>query len=307
MIFGFSERKASDAARWSPEALKALGRLDFIAREILDGVEHGLHHSLRRGFSSEFFDYKSYGFGDDAAKIDWRLYAKTGKFFVKRFEAETSLDCMILADLSPSMLWRWRDSLSKREWAAMLAASLALLFVMQRDHVGLHSFGSASQVHLPPKSSTPHLESIFAALDSGACAPGGPGLLETASSLGSIKLHKGLVILLSDLEIPETELRESLRLLKAKGDEMIVFHILDKAEVELPFSSATHLCDSETGELLHCDLPALKASHAKAVSAFRDFARRECMSLDSVYVPLDTSSSCVEAILSMCRERKARI
>ncbi len=295
---------SSSPPRWSPDALRALGRLDFIARETLAGVAHGLHRSVRRGFSSEFFDYKAYDQGDNAAKIDWRLYAKTGKFYVKRFEAETSLDCMMLADASPSMNWRWRDAISKREYSAMLAASLALLFTNQRDHVGLHSFGSLPLRHLPPKSSSEHLEAIFAALDAGPFDPGGLGLLETALGLGSIKLHRGIVALFSDLEMPQEEVLESLRLLRARGDELVVFHILDKAELSLPFESATHLRDSETGELIPCSLADMKAAHGKAVASFRGFVKAECQALDSVYVPLDTSVSCVEAILLMLRERE---
>ena len=111
-------QKNSFRDKWSPEALAAIGRLDFIAREILDGVQQGLHRSIRRGFSSEFFDYKNYQPGDDASRIDWHLYAKTGKYYIKRFEAETSLECMILADFSPSMRWRWKDTVSKSDYAA---------------------------------------------------------------------------------------------------------------------------------------------------------------------------------------------
>lgn len=297
----------STEIRWSPEALKALGRLDLIAKEVLDGIRLGLHRSMRRGFSAEFFDYRAYEPSDDAAKIDWRLYARTGKFYLKRFEAETSLECMILLDVSNSMRWRWENTVSKQEYAAILAASLGLLLTGQRDLVGLHTFGMKPNRHLPAKSGRAHIETFFGIL----AAPGEPEesaqeLLELARSSDAIRTHRGLMILISDLEIPEETLRESLPLLRAGGDELIVFHLLDRAEIELPFSNATHLRDSETGALIRFD-PAFRRHQRELADAFRKKAETICMEYGALAIPVDTALSPVEAILEMSRRRKGML
>ena len=294
----------STEIRWSPEALKALGRLDLIAKEVLDGIRQGLHRSMYRGFSAEFFDYRAYEQSDDAAKIDWRLYARTGKFFIKRFEAETSLECMILPDLSASMRWRWENTICKQEYAAILAASLGLLLISQRDLVGLHTFGMKPNRHLPAKSSRAHIEAFFGVLAAqGAPEESARELLELARSTNAVLNHKGLLILISDLEIPEDDLRESLSLLRARGDELIVFHLLDRAEIELPFSSATHLRDSETGALIRFD-PGFRKQQRKIAEAFRKKAESICMEYGALAIPVDTALSPVEAILEMSRRRK---
>lgn len=298
--------------RWSPDALSAIGRLDFIAREVLDGVQQGLHRSVRRGFSSEFFDYKNYQEGDDAAKIDWRLFAKTGKFYVKRFEAETSLECMILTDLSPSMRWKWEQTVSKLEYTAMLAASLALLFCAQRDLVGLHSFGALPQKHLPPKGSSKQAEQFISllgqpirqdpAVKSGSAD--GPSLLETARAMHSILPHRGLIILFSDFEFQEKEIRESISLLRAKGDELVLFHLLDIAEINLPFQDATHIQDSETHELIPISPRDLRDLHVRRIQEFRALVKQAAEAVGAVYVPIDTSLSPVDSILRMNSIRK---
>lgn len=290
--------------RWSPEALKALGRLDLIAKEVIDGIRQGLHRSIRRGFSAEFFDYRAYEQSDDAAKIDWRLYARTGKFFVKRFEAETSLECTILLDVSNSMRWRWENTLSKQEYAAILAASLGLLLAGQRDLVGLHTFGMKPNRHLPAKSTRRHIEEFFSVL----AAPGEPAesageLLELARSTDAVRSHKGMQVLISDLEIPEEDLRKSISLLRACGSELIVFQLLDRAEIDLPFSGATHLRDSETGALIRFD-PAFRQRGKEIVKAFRRKAEAVCTEYGALAIPIDTALSPVEAILEMSRRRK---
>lgn len=290
--------------RWNPEALKALGRLDLIAHEVLDGIRQGLHRSIRRGFSAEFFDYRNYEPSDDAAKIDWRLYARTGKFFIKRFEAETSLECTILLDVSNSMRWRWEKTVSKQEYGAILAASLGLLLVSQRDLVGLHTFGMTPNRHLSAKSSRTHIEEFFGMLASqGAPAESASELLETARAVDTLRTHKGLLILISDLEIPEMDLRRSISLLRARGDELIVFHLLDKAEIELPFHDATHLEDSETGEIIRFG-DAYRKRRKEIAGAFQEKVNTICTENGALSIAIDTSWSPVEAILKMNDRRK---
>ncbi len=317
--------------KWSPEALAAIGRLDFIAREILDGVQQGLHRSIRRGFSSEFFDYKNYQPGDDASRIDWRLYARTGKFFIKRFEAETSLECMILADFSPSMRWRWKDTISKSDYAACLLAALALLFTRQRDLVGLHSFGAYPERHIPPRASSKQAELLIsmmlpsgsplraASKGEGATHAGeverrssgrgkkkesAPSLLQTARGISSILQHRGLILLASDFEMPEEEIRESFSLLKGKGNELVVFHLLDIAEITLPFEEATHFRDSETGQRMPVRIKTLRETMKRRIESFRAAVKSAAKAVDADYIPADTAMSPVDVILRMNQSRK---
>lgn len=294
----------SEFDKWSPEMLSSLGRLDFIAREVLDGVRQGIHRSVRRGFSSEFFDYKSYQSGDDARQIDWRLYSKTRKFFVKRFEAETSLECMMLIDMSNSMEWRWENAINKREYATVLTASLGTLFIEQRDLVGLFTFGERGTRFLPPKSSLKQLNSLFAVLGESGTNDDPRTLVEAVHELRGIQRHRGLAVLVSDLEVPQEEVIESLRILRARNDEVVVFHLLDRAEVDLPFQNATHFEDSETGHVYPVDFASLKRSHDQRIHEFRKFFERECRESRVTYVPLDTSVSYVEAILRMDQVRR---
>ncbi len=321
-------QKNSFRDKWSPEALAAIGRLDFIAREILDGVQQGLHRSIRRGFSSEFFDYKNYQPGDDASRIDWRLYAKTGKYYIKRFEAETSLECMILADFSPSMRWRWKDTVSKSDYAACLLAALALLFTRQRDLVGLHSFGTHPERHIPPRASSKQAELLISMmLPSGsplraaaargganAAAAGGeghrsekgkvPSLLQTARGISSILQHRGLILLASDFEMPEEEIQESFSLLKGKGNELVVFHLLDIAEITLPFEEATHFRDSETGQLMPVRIKTLRETMRQRIESFRAAVKSAAEAVNADYIPADTAMSPVDVILRMNQARK---
>ena len=320
----FQEKSFRD--KWSPEALAAIGRLDFIAREILDGVQQGLHRSIRRGFSSEFFDYKNYQPGDDASRIDWRLFAKTGKYYIKRFEAETSLECMILADFSPSMRWRWKDTVSKSDYAACLLAALALLFTRQRDLVGLHSFGTHPERHIPPRASSKQAELLISMmLPSGsplraATARGGANaaagevrrsekgkvssLLQTARGISSILQHRGLILLASDFEMPEEEIQESFSRLKGKGNELVVFHLLDIAEITLPFEEATHFRDSETGQLMPVRIKTLRETMRQRVESFRAAVKSAAEAVNADYIPADTAMSPVDVILRMNQVRK---
>jgi len=292
-----------NSGAWSPEAIRALGRLDLIARRILDGVRQGLHRSFRRGFSTEFFDYKNYQPDDDVRKIDWRLYAKTNRFFVKRFEAETSLECMMLLDLSPSMSWRWQNTISKREYAVALAASLGLLLLEQRDAVGLLAFGDGENRFLPPRGSLKQVPAIFSALETSSTGEAS-SLPDAVRTFQGMRRHRGLAILFSDLELPLEELEEGIRQLGARNDEAIVFHILDKAEIELPFAQATHFRDSETGGILPVNMESLRKTHAVRVREFRERAAAISSCSNVLHVPVDTGMSYVDALLSMRTRRE---
>ena len=287
-----------DTAFLDPEVVSQLGRIDLIAKAISDSLDYGVHHSRRRGFSTEFSDFKPYVPGDDLRLLDWRVYARTERLFVKRFEAETSVEVRLLLDASASMAWRWQQKISKLEYGANLLAALACVHMRQQDTVGLLVHDADDVHHLPPRSRRQHLDAIFAVL--AALAPGEaeafPAMIDT---LVHERRHTGRIIVCADLEEDEHHTEEAIGRLAGLDDETILFHILDHSEVELPFNDVTHLQDAETGELLPVNLPAVKKAHTEAVHRFRAFWQQRCLDLGITYVPIHTGMNYADVIMRL--------
>lgn len=287
-----------DARHRDPFVVHSLGRLDLVAKVIVEGLRQGEHRSRRRGFSTEFSDFNPYVPGDDLRFIDWRLYARTDRLFVKSFEAETNLEVMLLMDASRSMAWRWQDRITKLEYATNLLAALGMLHIRQHDLVGLLLHDAHDLHHLPPRSRRNQLDAIFATLD--AVEPdAGDNFPATLASLADYRRHRGRLILCSDLEEDPDALAQALESLTGHQDEVILLHILDQAEVELPFTDATHLRDSETGELIKVDLDTLKREHAAEVAAFQEHWRTTCTRWGIRYLPLHTGHAYVDVIYQL--------
>jgi len=294
-----------DRQHLDPDLIHRLGRLDLIARAIIQGVQQGAHRSRRRGFSTEFSDFNPYVPGDDLRLLDWRLYARTERLFVRTFQAETNLEVMLLLDASASMAWRWAATLNKLEYAANLLAALAALHVRQRDQVGLLLHDARAIHHLPPRCRRTQLDAIFATLEAIVPAVGDtlPALLQTTAA---VRRHRGRLVLCSDLEEEPDQLLPALAALAGQQDEIIVLHLLDAAEEALPFTGATHLRDSETGELLPIHLARLQQEHPAQVAAFRRFWEEACTGLGLHYLPLHTASSYVDVILALAEALQQR-
>lgn len=280
---------------FDPEVLKRVGRLDLVAKLIAQGARRGIHGSRRRGFSTEFSDYKPYVPPDDLRFLDWRLYARTDKLYVKRFQAETNLEMLILLDATRSMAWRWEDRLSKLEYAANLLGAVAAIHIGQQDQVGLLVHDANELHHLPPRSRRSQLDDVFGVL--GRLKPGAastfPSLVEGVTGL---KRHRGLIMICSDLEEDEDEIRPALERLAGRNDQTILIHLLDHAEVELPFDGITHLQDAETGDLLPVNLAELRKQHEATLQAFRDTWSAQCRHWGLRYLALDTGWDYVDAM-----------
>ena len=287
-----------DSRKFDPEIVQQLGRIDLIANVIVDGVRHGLHRSRRRGFSTEFSDFKPYTPGDETRLLDWRVYARTDRLFVKCFEAETSLELALLLDASKSMAWRWQQCLSKLEYATNLTAALACLHMKQQDQVGLLVHDARRLHFLPPRCRKAQLEEIFAVLE--RVTPGSadtfPALVR---GLAETKRHRGMVIACSDLEEDENDLRHALRMLARTDNDVVLFHVLDRAEIELPFTDATHLRDSETAAVIPVNLRLFREEYQESVDKFRAGWRDECEANGILYVPVDTGTNYVDAVCAM--------
>lgn len=232
-----------------PDILAAISGMELRARAVVEGFLSGLHHSPYKGFSVEFAEYRQYTPGDDPRHIDWKVYARTDRYYVKEFEEETNLSCHLLLDCSRSMLFK-SGKLSKLEYGSYLAASLAYLLSRQRDNVGLITFDYEIREHIPARLRPGHLHTLLKSLEGVQARERtaiGPPLHQVADFLNK----KGMAILISDLLDDPDQFIKALQHFRFRGHEVLVFHILDEAEETFPFHSTTRFVGLEgEGSLL---------------------------------------------------------
>ncbi len=281
-----------------PELLQRLGRLDLIGKVIASALKQGHRRSRRHGFSTEFSDFKPYTPGDDLRFLDWRVYARTDRLLTRKYEAETSFESLLLLDASNSMAWRWKDSVTKLEYGINLLAALTYLHIENQDQVGL-LVHDANQLHyLPPRSTQTQLSRIYEIL--GDLYPGSADTFPAmARALAPLKRHRGQIVVCSDLEENVAEVEQSLEMLAARDDEIVVIHILDKAEIEIPFHRSTHFKDSETGELLSVELEDLKRHHQLTIREFTGKWQRLCETWGIRYFSVHTGMSYVDVLMGL--------
>ena len=226
-----------------PKVLGGIGDLSLLARNVVDGFLHGLHRSLRAGSSIDFAEHRPYQPGDDLRRIDWRVYGRTDRFYMKTYEADTNADVIFAVDASASMDYG-SGPVTKFDYARFLTASLAWLAQRQGDKVGLVTLGGDILDVVPP--STRHLNLLLHTLARTKAKGEGqvPRLLEQVAQLRG---KSGIVVLVSDCYEEPSELRRSLGAMRARGNDVLVFHIIDPAERDLPWSAPGNFEDSETG------------------------------------------------------------
>jgi uncharacterized protein (DUF58 family) len=227
-----------------PRALARIDTLELVARNVVDGFINGLHKSPYLGLSVDFAEHRQYMPGDDIRRIDWRLYARTDRYFVKQFEADTNANFMVLFDVSKSMEFGHKG-LNKFDYARYLAASLTYFSSQQRDRVGLITFDNDIVDYVPP--SAKHLDVSLHTLD--RAKPAKAGQLKPALDriMGTLT-RRGILLVISDLYEPAGEVVDAVKQLRYRGNDVIVFHVLDPAEIEFPFEEAGNFEDLETGE-----------------------------------------------------------
>jgi uncharacterized protein (DUF58 family) len=271
-----------------PEVIRQIKRLDLRAQFIVKGFLQGLHASPFQGFSVEFSEHRKYTAGDDPKEIDWLVYAKTDKYYVKKFEAETNITGYLVMDLSRSMGYTYRQELTKFDYAICLAAALCYLMIHQQDPVGLITFDQQIRRSLPPKSKRTHLGDVLSVLANAKPA----GLTDVAHSLTQLSAllrHASLVMIFSDLLTDPAPVMQALHRLRHRGHDVILFHVLDEAEAHFPFAGMVELEDPETDDRLTLDADGYRADYLATVRAFCDTYRRECFQAGIDYVGLDTS------------------
>jgi uncharacterized protein (DUF58 family) len=288
-----------------PEVINQIKRLDLRAQFVVKGFLQGLHASPFHGFSVEFSEHRRYTTGDDPKDIDWLVFAKTDKYYVKKFEAETNITGYLVMDLSQSMGFTHRQELTKFDYGICLAASLCYLMVYQQDPVGLVTFDKQVRDVLPPKSKRTQLGSILAHLTNLKPA-GETDIAKSLSQIAAMFRQRSLVMIFSDLLAEPGPVFQSLRRLRHRGHDVILFHILDEAEVSFPYDGMIEFEDPETNEKVVVDATSYRQDYKREIDGFREMYRRECFQTGVDYIPLDTSMQFDKALLEYLLSRRAR-
>lgn len=293
-----------------PEVIRQVARLDLRAKFIVEGFLTGLHGSPFQGFSVEFSEHRKYVPGDDLKDLDWQVYAKTGKYYVRKYRAETNMTGWLVMDLSESMGYPYddgkkkKDDLNKFEYGICLAAALAYLMIHQQDPVGLMAFDEKVRTVLPPKSKRSQLGTMLSVL-AGLKPTGKTDVAGALTQVASLARGKSLVMLFSDLLSDPDPIIKSLYRLRHAGHEVILFHILDKAEVTFPFRGRHVFEDPETGEQVPASDDDIE-NYLANLNAERDRYRHECGLARADYVTIDTGIGFEKALMDYLILRQRR-
>jgi uncharacterized protein (DUF58 family) len=298
-----AEKEKIDYRKYlKPEVVSRLKNMHLRARLVVEGFITGLHRSPYHGFSVEFSEYRQYMPGDEIRHIDWKVYGKTNRFYIKQFEEETNLKSYLLLDASGSMGYS-SHLITKLEYASYLAAALTYLMIEQRDAVGLLTFDEKIRKYLPPRSIKSYLPQILHELEKIKCSE----ITDVASTFHEMaeRIHRrGLVIILSDLYDEPENVISGLKHFRHKKHEVIVFHILDPMEINFNFNRNAQFKDMETGEVLTTQPWHIKADYQKRVKQFIENYKRQCRLNQIDYVSLDTSQDFDYALMEYLIKRK---
>lgn len=257
-----------------PEEISRISRLEVRARQIVEGFLSGLHRSPYYGQSVEFVQHREYVPGDDFRRIDWKVWSKTDKYYIKQYEEDTNLRTLLLVDVSESMSFG-TGAMTKYDYACTVAAALAYLLLRQQDAVGLVTFDDRIQSRVPPRSRQSHLHAIIKSLQAGAPASK-TGIDRLLGQVAEEQSLRGMIVLISDLFVDPQQLDRGLSLLRHRGHDVLVFHILDDEELDFNFSGTTKFEGMEGAGDVMCDPRALRDGYLAAFNDFLEKIRRQC-------------------------------
>ncbi|HEX5831831.1 MAG TPA: DUF58 domain-containing protein [Gemmatimonadaceae bacterium] len=298
---------AAPGARFlDPTVLARIGNLELLARTVVEGFVTGLHRSAHFGVSTDFAEHRPYVAGDDTRRVDWRLWARTDRYYVKEYEAETNASCTVLLDVSRSMAWSAGGRVPKLDYARYLAACLLYFAHRQRDRVGLVTFDVEVRDYVPPSGR--HLMAALYAIDRAEAA--GAGSL--ARPLGRVteQLRRpGIVALVSDLYEEPAVVRDAVQRLRTGGSDVIVFHVLDAAEREFPYDGPAPFQDVESGTRMPVVPEYLRDQYRRLVAEHIDTLGRLLGEAGADYRLLDTRRPLDEALFEFlsARQRLSRV
>ncbi|MFH1941354.1 MAG: DUF58 domain-containing protein [bacterium] len=285
-----------------PEVVSRLSRLDLVARLVVEGFITGLHRSPYHGFSVEFSEYRPYMPGDPLRHIDWKVWGRTDRYYVKQFEEETNLRAYLLLDCSGSMAYT-SGEVTKLNYAMYLSAALSYLMLLQRDAVGLVTFDKKIRSFFPPRSVFSYLHVLLKEMDGLKCG-GETRLSDTFHDLAERIKRRGLIIVLSDLLDKPEDVLTALKHFRHRKHEVIVFHILDPMERNFDFKKDTIFIDMETGEKVQAQPWHIRSEYKEKMRGFLDHYKRECRQHRIDYVPSDTSQPFDTALFNYLVMRK---
>ncbi len=286
----------------SPSYVSKLNSLELKARLVVEGFMVGLHKSPYHGFSVEFTEHRPYMQGDNLKDVDWKVYGKTTRYFIKQYEEETNLKSYILLDTSKSMSYASEGNISKLEYASTLVAGLSYMMIKQQDAVGISLYSEKIDKYLPPKSSRAYLQQILKSL--AEVKPSNK--TNTAASLNSIAekiKRRGLVIVVSDLFDEVDSVLSALKHFRYNNNEVIVFQILDPAERNFNFTSDAVFKDIENEEELTTQPYQIQKAYREAMNEFVHKIKSECLNSKIDYNLIDTSQPYDKALINYIRKR----
>lgn len=284
--------------------LMQIRSLELRARIVVQGFWNGIHASPYHGFSVEFSEYRQYVPGDDPRYVDWRVYARSDRYYIKKFEDETNLRCHLLIDQSRSMTFG-SDDWTKAEYAHTLAATLAYFLFQQGDAVGLLSFDEGIRDYLPARNRPGHLRQLMLSLEKPAAGQS-TSISKPLERIVELVNKRGLMVLISDLLAPVEELEEKLGRLTASGHDVAVFRILDPREIDFDFEGALLFHDVESEKDLFIEPAAAKRNYLKRFTEHGDAARAICQKLGVDYLPVITDEPLNQVLSNYLRQRQQR-
>ena len=285
----------------NPEVINKIDNLFLRARLVVEGFIIGMHKSPYHGFSVEFSEHRPYGYGDEIKYIDWKLWGKTDRFYIKQFEEETNLKCHLILDKSSSMDFS-STNITKFDYSKSLAAALTYLMIKQQDAIGLTTFDEKIDISITPKSKMSHLNLLLKTMHN--AKPGGETnvslLLHTLAE--SIQ-KRGLIILISDLLDNQEDVVKGLRHFRYKGHEVIIFHIIDPKEKDLNYNQNINFIDLENDKNIITDSRLIRKKYNKAFKDFCNYYDLQCSRNKIDYVQISTEDSLDKSLMQYLIKR----
>ena len=287
-----------------PELLASLSSMEIRARTVVEGMVEGLHKSPFKGFNVEFSEYRQYVPGDPLKDIDWKVYARTDKFYIKEHEEETNLSGYLVMDTSGSMSYKGAGSMSKLDYASTLAASLAYLMLKQQDSVGLVTFADGLRKMIRPRTGMAHLKAVCSELEA-TKAVDTTDIGESLDMVGQTMKKRGIFILFSDLMDNAETIIKKLRQLRTRRHEIVLYHVLDRDEISFPFDDTTIFQDLEDKSEITTDAFALRSEYLKRVRSLLGTFRSALRKSGIDYLIADTSTPLEANLRSFFTRRQA--
>jgi uncharacterized protein (DUF58 family) len=286
-----------------PANVAGIQNLELVARLVVEGFITGLHRSPYHGFSVEFAEHRQYRHGDETKNIDWKVYARTNKYYVKQYEEETNLRAVLAVDSSASMAYASKGMISKFDYAIFLTAALSMLMLRQRDAVGLAMYDTEVRKYLPPNSKQSYVTEILKTLASYS-PTNNTGTAQALDSLAERIKRRGLVIIMSDFFDEKESVLNALKHFRHRNHEVLAFHLLDPREIDFKLGTGATFRDMETGEELVTQPHQIGGAYSDAVKNFIKDIKKECFNHNIDYTMIETSTPFDKALRDYITKRR---